>query len=168
MKKYEIAANSYDEAASIAKQYGITVVKNATRAYSNRDKFQDINVFANNLASKYHLTNKPGSGFMIVLEKGNPDSRKKPFKLWLAKNKGNLKKTRVFEVRLASDQSLLGHFNTRKEAIEFAKAKMPDYQETLVCKCVYYVDSAHSTVFKLEYAPSVSCKTGRYLVFGVE
>lgn len=168
MKKFEIAAYSYKNAVEIAKQYGIQVTRNATRSYENRADGTSMEDFAADYFKKIGIANKPGTGCIIVVTKGVPDTRKNPCKLEKRKQKGTRTKQRMFDLMLASDNTVLRSVKTRKDAVALAKSFVAEYQEEVVCKCVYRVDPGQDVVFNMKYAPSVRAKVGRYIVLGVE
>lgn len=170
MKKFEIKAFSLEEAKEKALKCGLKVVKNVTMSYKNADA-PDINsdlfkTFAEEMFTKNKLDDTTGVGLIVVVEPGNADNKARPYKLIDNKPKGTIEKKRVFEIRLANSDKLVGEADSKNEAIRKAKELMSEYKENMVTRVIYRVLGEKGIAFKLDYFPSINTNEGTYVVFG--
>ena len=170
MKKFVIKAFSQDEAKQKALELGLNVVKNVTNSWKNADcpsnSSDEFKTFANEMFEKNKLSATTGVGLMVVETPGVQDNRARPYEFINNVVKGSIEKKRIFEVRLADDDKLIGEADTKGDAIRLAKELMSEYRQDIVTKVVYKVLGEKGTAFKLKYTPSVKTTEGTYVVFG--
>lgn len=166
MKVITINAYSYADALDFARAEGITVVKNATKAYNKVKNTDSLDAFCNDYMHKHHLDETSGVGCIIVESAGSADTRERPYKYINNTTVGPLKKKRVFQVRRKSDDSLVYEAESKGDAARGAKSLMKHVKEDLICTQVYKVLGEHEVAFELNYAPSLNTRFGSYIVFG--
>lgn len=170
MRKIEIKAYSVDEAKEIAKsQYGIGVVANVTPSYKKAgeptgDKFK---LFMGQTLEKRNLVDVPGTGLLVTVDPGTKDTKLRPYEFVNNIVEGTTNFKRVNELRLKSNDKLIGEASKKGDAVKLAKKLMLEYKEDIVCKIVYRaMDPDRETAFELTYKPSANTKQGTYVVFG--
>jgi hypothetical protein len=170
MRKFEVKAFSQDEAKEKALEFGLKVVKNVTMSWKSADapaiNSEEFKTFCTEQFMKNKLDATTGVGLMVVVEPGTTDSRKFPYAFVDNKVKGSIEKKRVFEIRLAEDDKLIGEAETKGDAVRLAKELMVTYKKDMVTKVVYRVLGEKGVAFKLNYAPSTNTALGTYVVFG--
>lgn len=170
MKKFEIKAFSLDEAKEKALACGLKVVKNVTQSWKNADSpdidSTEFKTFATEQFTKNILDDTTGVGLIVVVEGGVADNRQRPWTLIDNKPKGEIEKKRVFEIRLAESDKLVGVADFKQEAIVKAKELMTEYKQDMVTRVIYKVLGEKGVAFKLNYTPSVNTVEGTYVVFG--
>lgn len=164
MEMFKIEAYSYAEAAEVAANGGLKIVKNVTASYKNAGCPIDLETFGTDVLAKNKLTDATGVGVMVVLETGSPDVRERPYTFVNNVNEGTRTQTRVFVVRTAETDRLIGKAESKDEAIKLAKAAMPEVKEDMVCTISYEVSNPEA--FTLKYTPSKNTNLGTYIVFG--
>lgn len=171
MKKFEISAYSIEEAKEKALEMGITVMSNVTKSWRNANcpmNDKDLRLFAMEMMDKHRYTTLEGVGLMIVIDAGSKDTRKRPHKFENNIVEGKRSTKRIFEIRLKSNDQLIGEAETKSDAIELAKDLMTEYREDMYSTIVYRVLENKDIAFTLKYEPSISAKLGKYVVFGNE
>lgn len=165
MRKMTINAYSLEEAKAKALEDGISVVRNVTPSFKDKNPV-DFDAFAQEMLEKNKLNKATGVGCLVVVEAGSADTRERPYEFVNNVVDGTLTKKRVFEVRTVKDDKFVAVAETKSEAARLAKAAMKTLREDLVCKQVYRVDKEHELAFNLNYVPSSNTKLGTYIVFG--
>lgn len=165
MRKMTIKAFSLEEAKAKALEDGISVVRNVTPSFKDKNPV-DFDVFAKEMLEKNKLDKATGVGCLVVVEAGSADTRERPYEYINNVAEGTLSKKRVFEVRTAAEDKFVAAAETKAEAARLAKAAMKELKEDLVCKQVYRIDKDHELAFNLNYVPSSNTKLGTYIVFG--
>lgn len=170
MKKFIIEAFSTEEAKQKALNMGLNVVRNVTNSWKANDcpdcNSEDFKQFAETQFEKHKMTDTTGIGFIVVVESGTKDTRKFPYEFVDNKVKGQIEKKRLFEIRLAESDKLIGEAETKGDAIRTAKELMCKYKQDMITKVVYRVLGDKGVAFKLNYAPSQNTTKGKYVVFG--
>lgn len=168
MKIIEIKAYSFADAKEQAAAQGLTVIKNVTGRFKNREEAttdDPMKEFCEKCFEKDKMTETTGSAYIVVLEKGSEDVRERPYKFNNIVTEGQLTKKRVFEIKTAEGK-IVATAESKGEASRKAKEVMKEVREDLVCEVVYRVDDDHKTVFTLDYVPSKNTNLGTYIVFG--
>lgn len=168
MRKIEIQAYTLEEAKIEAFNAGITVIHDATRSWKKSGSpvlTKDMDIFAADFLEQKGMFNFEGAGIIIVIDSGNKDTRKNPYKIYNSRRKGRCKLCRIVEIRQKSDNSVVGKATNKTDAIQLAKRLIKICREDLYAKTVYNTSDID---FELEYVPSNKAKKGQYIVFGVE
>lgn len=111
-----------------------------------------------------------GAGFYITLEKGQDNTKLRPYKVTDVKNtKGPRTKTKVYQLRDKDTKQILGEATGSKVD---AKKKLDEIYQTfrgnIECLYTYQITEGEPLAFTAEYSPSLATKIGTYLVFGIK
>ena len=171
MKKFTVNAYSLEEAKQLASENGITVIKNVTQSWKHADSPFDgkaLEVFCADTLAKNNLVGAKGIGLIIAANPGSKDTRERPYKFKNIVSEGKRKTKRVFEVRLAKNDEVIGTANKKADAEKLAKELMKEYAQDMYAMIVHKVTEGKDIAFELKYTPSASAKKGTYIVFGTE
>lgn len=166
MEMFKIEAYSYAEAVEVAAKGGMKIIKNVTQSYKNANcpAGADLAVFGESMLEKNKIKDLPGVGVMVVLDGGSPDVRERPYTFENNVNEGTRTSKRVFVVRTAETDRLVGKAYDKDSAVKLAKAAMVEVKEDMVCTIAYEVSNPEA--FTLKYTPSKNTNLGTYIVFG--
>ncbi len=171
MKKLEIKAYSLEEAKEKSLQQGIEVVQNVTKSWEKAGEPKNeiaLRQFAADQLERLRLGNNESLGIMIVMDKGVKNTLKFPYKIHNKVTDGKRTTKRVVEIRLKSNDKLVGEADSKKLALEVAKELMNEYQEDMYATVVYRVQGGQDVVFEMEYVLSSKANEGTYLVYANE
>lgn len=169
--KYEINAFSMDEAKQKAAEMGLTIVKNVTPSWKNSNcpafGTNDFKKFMVEVLDKKRLTASTGVGLIVATENGSADTRQRPWTYTNNVKEGSRRTKRYFDVRVKGDETLIGSFEMKGDAVRAAKNAMAEIKKDMYCEIVYkVVDPEMGLAFTLDYTPSCNTKLGTYVVFG--
>ena len=169
--KYEINAYSLEEAKQKAAEMGLTIVKNVTPSWKNSNcpvfGTTEFKKFIVEILDKKRLTAATGVGLIVATDSGSADTRQRPWTFNNNVKEGSRSTRRYFDVRVKGDETLIGSFEKKGDAVRAAKAAMADVKKDMYCDIVYrVVDPEMATAFTLDYTPSCNTKLGTYVVFG--
>ena len=171
MKKFEVMAYSLEEAKEKAQKLGIVVTTNVTQSWKSAKcpiSDKDFKKFAVDMLLKKHLDKAEGVGLIVAVNAGSKDTRERPYKMVNNVITGKRLTKRVIEIRLSENDQIIGEANNKGEAEKLAKELMAYYRQDMYAEIVYRVQEGKDIAFELKYAPSMSAKEGRYIVFGNE
>lgn len=167
---FEIKAHSLTEANEIAKQKGITVVKNVTSWWKNVGQpmsDRELRTFAASSLIRSRLAKVEGTGLVIEIVKGHKNRKLRPYtyvnRLFSG---GRRRKQKYYEIRKKSNNELLATAKSKELAIKRSKNLIINQKEDLIGTVSYEVVKEDRLSFTLKYTPSVTTAEGKYLVFG--
>ena len=169
--KYEINAYNLDEAKQKAAEMGLTIVKNVTPSWKNSNcpafGTNDFKKFMVEMLDKKRLAAATGVGLIVATENGSADTRQRPWTYNNNVKEGSRSTKRYFDVRVKGDETLVGSFEKKGDAVRAAKNAMANIKKDMYCEIVYKVsDPDMGLAFTLDYTPSTNTKLGTYVVFG--
>lgn len=114
--------------------------------------------------------NAPGLGFVIVLEKGEKDTRNRPYHFEKVKRDGARKWKTFFKIRDAKTKEEYKKIEgNQKVAFDAAKKMLATGEVKSNLEIILQKDviEGEAKVANVLYTPSKNCKVGRYLFFGI-
>lgn len=169
MKILHIDAFNRDDAARIAKEKGLLVVKNVTKAWNEAGRptpgTVSFRAFASNELMNHYIAGNDGYALLIIQKGGALINGKRPYKMHNFKQVGDRKIRRIYRIYNANTNQLLGSALYKDEAMNVAKRIIKDVRQTLVCRLEYIVNG-DDRAFQLNYKAPVKARIGHYVVFG--
>ncbi len=171
MKKFELEAYSLEEAKEMASANGIKVIKNVTQSWKKSASPMSgvkLEAFVQKSMKSSSIDNVEGLGVIMVVNPGSADTRTRPYSVENIVTEGKKAIKRVFEIRLAETNEVVGVADTKSAAQKIAKKLMLEYKQDMYCQIMYEILEGKGRAFNIAYTPSSNAKMGKYLVVGNE
>lgn len=171
MRKFEIDAYGITDAKKVAKKlYNVNVFRNVTKiwkkaGFPSSDK--DLKLFAFKLFGTLHVSDVEDVGIIIQIDHGSPDYTKGNGFIIQNNIKTKHYPQRVYEIRIKSNNLLIGQASTKAEATKLARELIRKYNQTIICRLTY-MTIGDDIAFEIEANHSKRVKLGHYIVLSNE
>ncbi len=166
MDVLRVKAYTLWDARNIAKEYGFDHISNVTRFWKKAGSPTDekkLKAFQVDMFYKFPQHAKPGDGYVITLNQG-VHMKKNQWKITYYHKGWVPGITKLYEIRLKSDGTLLAQAKEKVRAVKLAKKLMSKYREPIVGNLVIRLPNPEARCFEIHHTDTAK---GRYLIFGI-
>lgn len=161
-----IKAHTIREAKLIASQYGLEHVANVTFMWEKirYKNSRSLKAFQIDTLMRRRIWEKKGFGCLINLDNTKDYRIRHNWEVVdYKKTNGKRPVQKIYEIKLASDNTVIGRTTGKKNALKLAKKLMMKYRENITCSVVWQVMEGKDKAFDLNYIPE---ENKRFIIFG--